>query len=72
MGFIRQYAGNGEYWLTLIVNVLGIIFAFILFFNPLTTMFTLSCFIGFYLILAGVDMIVFAFGHFKNEDYFML
>lgn len=69
LGYIRRYAGNGEYWLTLIVNVLGLLLGFVLLISPLASLLTLTYLVGFYLIMAGMEMIVFAFGHFKHKDF---
>lgn len=70
LGFIRRYAGTGEYILTMIVNILGLVMGFVLLFNPLASMVMLTYLIALYLILSGLEMIVFAFGHFKHRDYF--
>lgn len=70
LGFIRRYAGKGEYWLTLIVNVLGLLLGFGLLFNPLASMLSLTYLIALYLVFGGVEIIVFGFGHFRRKDYF--
>lgn len=70
LGFIRLFAGNGEYWLTLVINVLGLLLGFFLLVNPVSSLLTMAVMIACYLVFGGVEMIVFAFGHFKHRDYF--
>lgn len=57
LGYIRETAGNGMYWFTLIVNVISIILGIMLIFMPGAAALTLSFLISFYLILAGVSSI---------------
>lgn len=55
---VRLLAGNGCYWLLLILNVLGLILGFLLLLSPGITLFSLNLIVGFYLILLGVDSMV--------------
>ena len=57
---VRMLAGNGCYYLTLILNVLGLVLGFILLLFPVVALFSLNLIIGFYLIILGVDSIVLA------------
>ena len=55
---IRFVAGRTMYTFTLIINVIGLILGFLMFFRPLFTLSALRCFAGAYLILLGVDGVV--------------
>lgn len=71
LGFIRRYAGRGQFWLTLVVNVLGLVLGFLLLVNPVASLAALAYLIGFYLVLAGLEMLAFALGHLRNRDRFL-
>ncbi|MGD9559601.1 MAG: HdeD family acid-resistance protein [Oscillospiraceae bacterium] len=53
--------GTGYFWLSLILNVLGVIVGILLLFSPVTAALTLSFLVGFYLMMVGVECIVVAF-----------
>lgn len=55
LGLIRAAAGTAYYYFSLIVNILGLIVGFMMLFNPFLSFFSLAWFVGFYLILLGVD-----------------
>lgn len=57
----RFVAGNGTYYFTLVVNLLGLVLGTLMLFDPLTSLGTLRYIVSFYLILLGVDCIVLAF-----------
>lgn len=60
LGHIRFVAGDGIYYFTLIVNIIGLILGFLMIFNPFFTLTTIRCFASAYLILLGVDSVVMA------------
>ena len=57
---VRFVAGNGMYYFTLVVNIIGLILGFLMIIHPMFTLATLHYFISLYLILLGVDAIVVA------------
>ena len=57
---IRLVTGNTVYHLLLIINVVGLILGFLMFFSPLFTLSTIRCFAGTYLILLGGDSVIMA------------
>ena len=57
---VRFVAGRGMYCFSLIVNILGLILGFMMLLSPLFALSTIRAFAGVYLILLGVDAIVFA------------
>ncbi len=61
LNLIRFTAGSFYYWFTLIVNILGVVFGFMMLFMPFITYFTAGYFIAFYLIVFGIDCIVMSF-----------
>lgn len=52
---------KGYYWFSLIINILGIIIGFLLFFDPITSALTLAFLVGFYFLMAGIACFVEAF-----------
>ena len=66
LNFIRIAAGPFYYYFTLILNILGIILGFIMIISPNVAIFSVGFIIGIYLILLGVDSIVFACSKFDN------
>lgn len=60
LGHIRFIAGNGMYYFTLIVNLIGLFLGILMVFNPLFTLTTIRYFASTYLILLGVDSVAMA------------
>ena len=60
---IRMVAGNAYYYISLILNILGLVLGFILLLSPAAALFSLNLIIGFYLIILGLDTIILAFSH---------
>ena len=54
---IRIVAGDGMCTFTMVINIIGIILGFLMFFNPMFTISTIRCFVSSYLILLGTDNI---------------
>lgn len=59
---IRLMAGDGRYYFTLVVNIIGLILGCIMFFSPWLTMTYIRLFASAYLILLGIDSILTAVG----------
>ncbi|GMG67258.1 HdeD family acid-resistance protein [Tetragenococcus halophilus] len=55
--------GNGHYWLTLFINIIGIIVGLMLFFDPIVSALTISFLVGLYFILIGIFYIVNSLDH---------
>ena len=64
---MRIYMENFAYYLTLILNILGLISGFMMIFHPLISLLSVSYIIGFYLILLGIDCIVIAFSKISSN-----
>lgn len=60
LGHIRFVAGDGIYYFTLIINIIGLILGVLMIFNPLFTLTTIRYFASVYLILLGIDSLVMA------------
>ncbi len=60
MSHIRLVAGNGIYYFTLVINIIGLFLGFLMLLNPLFTLTTIRCFASVYLILLGIDSVVMA------------
>ena len=60
LAVVRETAGSFYYWFTLIVNILGLVLAFMMIIRPYIAYYTAGFVIGFYLIVIGIDTIVVA------------
>lgn len=58
---ITRLLGTGYFVLSLILNILGVIVGVMLLFSPITSALTLSFWVGFYLLLAGVQALSLSF-----------
>ena len=67
LGHIRFVAGEGVYWFTLIVNLIGLFLGILMVISPLFTLSTIRCFAGAYLILLGLDSVVMAVSKMGNR-----
>lgn len=67
---IMKYVNSFSYYLTLILNILGLILAVLMLFRPMLTLISLDVIIGCYLILLGVDSIVLAFSGRRDDSEF--
>ena len=56
---IRWFAGRGVYFCTLVLNIIGLILGVALLFSPLLSMFALPWVTGLYLLLLGINSILF-------------
>lgn len=57
---IRITAGDGMYYTTLVINIIGLILGCLMLLSPLFTITAIRCFAGVYLILLGIDSICIA------------
>ena len=60
LGHIRLVAGEGIYWFTLIINLVGLFLGVLMVAHPLFTLATIRCFASAYLILLGIDSVAMA------------
>lgn len=58
---IRYIAGDGIYYTTLIINVIGLILGILMLLRPFLALTTIRFIAGVYLVLLGIDSIVMAF-----------
>lgn len=68
LDYIRKYAGNGMYWYSLIINVLGMLASFVMLFFPAMHLHTMGLIIGFYLLLASIELIIYAYKNMQYDD----
>ena len=60
LSLIRLTVGDAYYYFTLVVNIPGLVMGFLMLFNPLAAMLSVSWLIGIYLILLGMDSLMLA------------
>lgn len=58
--YIRMISGTAYYYFTMVFNILGLIVGILMIFNPFITFVSAAYLIGVYLLLLGIDSIVFA------------
>lgn len=58
---IFKVKGSGYYWFMVVINVIGIIVGIMLLFNPIVSALTLAFLVGFYLMMIGISLLVYAF-----------
>ena len=58
---IRITAGTVVSYLTMIINIIGVILGFMMLFDPIVAMVSVSYLVSFYLIILGIDELVIAF-----------
>lgn len=58
---IRIISGDGMYYSTLIINVIGMILGFMMIFRPMFSLAAIGWIAGIYLVLLGIDSIIMAF-----------
>ena len=57
---IRFVSGNGIYYFTIVIHIIGLVLGFMMFLRPLFTLSAISYLAGIYLVLLGIDAIVLA------------
>lgn len=60
LGTIRFASGDGMYYFTLIVNIIGLILGFLMILDPFVSLISIGYIVSLYLILLGIDSIVMA------------
>lgn len=63
LGVVRFWAGNGCYYFSLIVNIIGLVLGFLMLLQPALAFLSIGFIAGTYLILLGIDSIVLAFSN---------
>ena len=58
---IRIMAGNGIYYFTLVINIIGLVLGIMMVLSPVVSLLSISYIVGLYLILLGIDSVVMAF-----------
>lgn len=69
LSFIRMFVGSIYYYFTLIVNILGIILGFMMIANPFFSLLSASYTIGIYLLVLGIDSVVFGLSLLSMRRY---
>lgn len=59
---VRFLAGDGYYYFSLIVNILGLVLGMLILVRPIFSLLSMGWLIGIYLILLGVDSLLIAVG----------
>ena len=57
---IRFFSGSTCYYFSIIINILGLCLGIMMLFDPITSLVSVGYIIGFYLLLLGIDSIIFA------------
>lgn len=58
---LAKLFSTGYYWFTIVIGILGIVVGCLFFVNPITSALTLSFLVGLYLMLYGINEIIYAF-----------
>lgn len=58
---IRFRTGTANYYLTMVLNVIGLALGFIMLFNPVLSVNTVGFVMAFYLVVLGIDSLTIAF-----------
>lgn len=67
MDFVKSVGSKFEYWVALIANILGLIFALMILFNPFAGAIALIYFVALYLLIEGFSSIIGGFGSIGKE-----
>src|SRR5699024_12196769 len=59
--FVRMTCGNGYYYFTMIVNIIGLILGFLMILNPILSFLSVGYIIAIYLLILGIDGVIFSF-----------
>lgn len=63
LSMIRVVSGNGAYYFSLILNIIGLILGFMMILRPWFSLAATGWIIGLYLILLGIDSIIMGLGN---------
>ncbi|MCD7769792.1 MAG: DUF308 domain-containing protein [Oscillospiraceae bacterium] len=58
---IRIRTGTANYYLTIVLNIIGLVLGFIMLFNPVLSVNTVGFVMAFYLVVLGIDSLTIAF-----------
>ncbi|MCC8357139.1 MAG: DUF308 domain-containing protein [Oscillospiraceae bacterium] len=61
LDIIRIRTGMANYYLTLVLNIIGLVLGFVMLFNPVLSVNTVGFVMAFYLIVLGIDSLTIAF-----------
>lgn len=62
LGYVRMVSGDGRYYFTMIIHIIGLVLGVLMLFSPLLTVTSIHYFASAYLILLGIDSIITALG----------
>ncbi len=65
---LRPVIGDGQYWLGIVLNVLGIILGGLLLLNPFASVVALIYCVGAYLLVIGIESLAFAFSGMARKE----
>lgn len=63
LDYVKAYGSTFEYWVSMIVNVVGVILGFMILFNPFASLLTVVYFVAFYLLFEGFGSLIGGFGN---------
>lgn len=68
LDFVKAFGSRFEYWVSLIANILGIVFGAIILFNPFASLLSIVYFVAFYLLVEGFSSLVGGFGNIGRSN----
>ena len=66
LNVVRYSVGSAYYWISMILNILGIVLGVMMIIRPYISFMAAGFVIGLYLVITGVDMIVTAAGNMRS------
>lgn len=60
LGMLREYSGNGSYYISMFINILGILLGVLILFSPIASALSIAYLIGLYLMLLGIGSVCLA------------
>ncbi len=58
LGMVRYFSGSAMYYISLVLNIIGLILGIMMVFHPIIALFSIGYIVGVYLILLGIDSII--------------
>ena len=58
LGMVRYFSGSAMYYISLVLNIIGLILGIMMVFHPIIALFSIGYIVGAYLILLGIDSII--------------
>lgn len=68
LGLTRLVGGKAQFYISLVLNILGIILGFMLLFNPFASAVTFSYIIAIYLLALGIGYVIAAFSRLGEKN----